>query len=66
MKSQLKLAFANRQLSIINDKKIEAEVKMAVLTASANVPLAFHNTLSPMIRTAFSDSKIAIDGWIEG
>ena len=37
MKSQSKLPFANPQLAIINDKEIEAEVKMAVLTASAKM-----------------------------
>ena len=30
-------------------KRTEAEVRMAVLTASANVPLAFHDQLSPAI-----------------
>ena len=37
MKLQSKLAFANLQLAIINDKEIEAEVKMAVLTASVKM-----------------------------
>ena len=32
---------------------------MAVLTASCNVPFAFHDQLSPMIRSVFLDSKIA-------
>ena len=40
-------------------KRTEAEVQMAVLTASSNVPLAFHDSLSPTIRRIFSDSKIA-------
>ena len=31
-------------------KRTTAEVKMAVLTASCNVPLAFHDKLSPTIR----------------
>ena len=34
-------------------------MKMAVLTASCNVPLAFHDQLSPTIRSVFPDSKIA-------
>ena len=37
----------------------EAELKMAVLTAAYNIPLAFHDKLSPTIRACFSDSKIA-------
>ena len=32
---------------------------MAVLTASCNVPLAFHDHLSPTVRSIFPDSKIA-------
>ncbi|CAB4036850.1 PREDICTED: uncharacterized protein LOC107326933 [Paramuricea clavata] len=36
-------------------KRTEAELQMAVLTASSNVPLAFHDNLSPV----FPDSKIA-------
>ena len=32
---------------------------MAVLTAGSNVPLAFHDHLSPTIRKVFPDSKIA-------
>lgn len=31
---------------------------MAVLTASSSIPLAFHDRLSPAIRSCFSDSKI--------
>ena len=37
----------------------EAEVKMAVMAASCNIPLAFHNQVSPAIRSLFPDSKIA-------
>ena len=40
-------------------KRTEAEVQMAVLTASSDVPLAFHDSLSPTIRRIFPDSKIA-------
>ena len=32
---------------------------MAVLTASSDAPLAFHDNLSPTIRRVFPDSKIA-------
>ena len=32
---------------------------MAILTASSNIPLAFHDCLSPMIRNIFPDSKTA-------
>lgn len=38
-------------------KRIAAELKMAVLTASCNIPLAFHDKLSPAIRDVFHDSK---------
>ena len=38
---------------------IEAEVRMAVLTACSNVSLAFHNHLSPQIRKAFPDLNVA-------
>ena len=38
---------------------IEAEVKMAVICAHANIPIAFHDKLSPAIRSQFSDSKVA-------
>ena len=37
----------------------EAEVKMAVLAAHANIPIAFHDKLSPAIRSYFSSYKIA-------
>jgi len=40
-------------------KRIEAELKMFVLIACSNVPLAFHDHLSPMIRNVFPDLKIA-------
>ncbi len=40
-------------------KTTEAEVKMAVLCAHANIPIAFHDKLSPAIRSQFSDSKVA-------
>jgi hypothetical protein len=40
------------------DKTTEVELKFAILTASCNIPLAFHDQLSPMIRPEFCDSKI--------
>ena len=41
-----------------SDKKvIEAELRMAVLTASSNISLAFHDKLSPAIRSSYSDSS---------
>ena len=40
-------------------KRTEAEVQMAILTASSIAPLAFHHSLSPTIRRIFPDSKIA-------
>lgn len=58
MKSQSKLSFS-LPYSSENLKRMEAEVKMAVLTASCNIPLAFHDRLSPMIRSSFPDSAIA-------
>lgn len=56
--SQTKLKFS-AQTSSEALKRTEAEVKMAVLTASCNIPLAFHDRLSPTIRAVFPDSKIA-------
>ena len=42
-----------------SSQQLIAELKMAVLTASSNIPLAFHDKLSPMIRSIFPDSRIA-------
>ena len=44
-----------------SSQRLAAELKMAVLTASSNIPLAFHDKLSPMIRSIFPDSRIASD-----
>ena len=41
-------------------KTTEAELKMAVLATSSNIPLAFHDRLSPAIRTYFHDSKTTV------
>ena len=57
LKSQPKLTFNTHSSKDL--KRTEAELQMAVLTASSNVPLAFHDCLSPTIRKAFPDSKIA-------
>ena len=43
----------------MSNQRLTAEMKMAVLTASSNVSLAFHDKLSPMIRSVFPDSRIA-------
>ena len=56
MKSQRSLNFtSNRVLNAL--KTIDS--KMAVLTASSSIPLAFHDKVSPAIRSHFSDSTIA-------
>ena len=59
LRAQPKLSFQSAQS---NEELIrtEAELKMAVLTAISNVPLAFHDRLSPTIRKVFPDSKIAL------
>ena len=58
LKSQPTLSFGSSSLNETL-KRTEAEVRMAVLTASSDVPLAFHDRLSPTIRSSFADSKIA-------
>ena len=59
LKSQSRLNFSNTATSDEVLKRTEAEVRMAVLTGSCNIPFAFHNQLSPIIRSVFPDSKIA-------
>ena len=54
---QHKLSFQAQESDDL--KRTEAELQLAVLTASCNVPLAFHDRLSPMIRKIFPDSKLA-------
>ena len=56
MKAQTSLNFSAKD-SV--DKTTEAELKMAILTAASNIPLAFHDRLSPAIKACFEDSKIA-------
>ena len=59
LKSQSKLNFGMPNSDREVTMRTEAEVRMAVLTASCNIPLAFHDKLSPALRSAFCDSKIA-------
>ena len=59
MKSQSRLGFASSSSSNEIHKRTEAELKMAVLTASYNIPLAFHDHLSLLLRSVFPDSAIA-------
>lgn len=59
MKSQTSLVTFTTSTDTAGSKKtIEAELIMAVLTASSSIPLAFHDKLSPAIRSCFSDSAI--------
>lgn len=57
LESQSKLNFSGLGSSEVM-KRTEAELKLAVLTASGNIPMAFHDTLSPSIRSIFPDSKL--------
>lgn len=59
MEKQVSIVSCMSAQSQQDTKTIEAEVKMAVITASSNIPLAFHDKLSPAIRSCFSDSKTA-------
>ena len=56
-KSQSRLPFSTTCFNEL--KLLEAEVRMAVPTASLNVPLTLHDQLSPLIRSIFPDSQIA-------
>ena len=58
LQSQSRLTFSNPMASDKVFKKTEAEVRMAVLTASCYVPLAFHDQLLPTIGSIFPNSKI--------
>ncbi len=44
-----------------SSQRLKAELRMVNLTASSNISLAFHDKLSPMIRSIFPDSRIASD-----
>jgi len=57
LKSESRLSFSNPVTSDEVLKRTEAEVRMAVLTASCNIPFAYHDQLSPMIRSVFPDLK---------
>ena len=46
-------------MSSVETKARRAEVKVATALASHNVPLAFADHLSPMLRDLFPDSEIA-------
>lgn len=59
MKSQTTLPFQKEPNLSEIQKRTEAELQMAVLTATSNVPLSIHDRLSPTIRKVFPDSKIA-------
>ena len=58
LKSQTRLSF-HCVGSEEDVKRTTAELQMAVLTATSNVPLVVHDRLSPTIRKVFPDSKIA-------
>ena len=55
--SQSRLSVVSQSSQLI--KTTEAEVKMAVLTSCFNIPLTFHDHLSPFIRSTFSDFRVA-------
>ena len=59
LQGQPTLSFSNPATAEERLKRTEAEVRKAVLTASANVPFAFHDQLSSAIRNSFYDSKKA-------
>ena len=58
MSSQSRLTFSG-QSSEETLRRTAAELKMAVVAAASNIPLAFHDRLSPTIRSVFPDSKLA-------
>ncbi len=53
LKSQPKLSFTMQSSEDL--RRTEAELQMAVLTASSNVLLAFHDRLPPTFRMVFPD-----------
>ena len=57
LRSQSRLPFLESTSEVT--QRTEAELKLAVLAAHSNIPLAFHDKLSPAIRDIFPDSKIA-------
>ena len=58
MNSQPKLTFAGQSSDEVL-WRTAAELKMAVVAVASNIPLAFHDKLSPSIRNIFPDSKLA-------
>ena len=58
IESQPRINFARPSSSVIS-KRTVAELKMTVLSASSDIPLAFHDRLSTTIGTVFPDSEIA-------
>ena len=59
MEKQATIAQSTSLQSQQGMKTTEAELKMAVLATSSNIPLPFHDQLSLAIRTYFHDSKTA-------
>jgi len=60
LSSQLRrLSFGNQPSDEV-PQWTAAELKIAVVAAASNIPLAFHDRLSPTIRSIFPDSKLAI------
>jgi len=58
MSSQPRLNFSQPNSNEVS-QRTAAELKIAVVAAASNIPLAFHDRLSPMIRNIFPDSKLA-------
>ena len=58
MNCQSKLTFAGQSSDEVL-RRTAAELKMAVVAAASNIPLAFYDKLSPTIRNIFPDSKLA-------
>jgi len=58
MSSQPRLSFGGQPSNEVS-QRTAAELKIAVVAAASNIPLAFHDRLSPTIRSIFSDSKLA-------
>lgn len=59
LEKQPRLDSCYRDKANLERKTTEAEVKMTVICAHANVPTAFHDKLSSAIRSEFTDSKVA-------
>ena len=57
MSSQPRLTFGQSSDEVL--RRTAAELKLVVVAAASNIPLAFHDKLSPTIRNVFPDSKLA-------